>query len=210
MITQQMFDRHWPAGDAFVIAGMLAAQGEVVHRFDLVTSRRWAHFLGQMSVECLDGTHMHESLSYTHARALMRAWPKRFPTLDVAMPYLRNPKKLADYVYGDRLGNRPGTDDGWNFRGRGLIGLTGRDNYVAIGKATGLDLESNPDLANTPENALIVAAAIWQRLGANAAADTNSATAVTHRINGGNNGLSERFAATVVWAGELGCENPAD
>lgn len=88
-----------------------------------------------------------ENLNYTSADRIRAVWPSRFSSVSAAAPYVRNPKALANKVYGGRMGNRPGTDDGWNYCGRGQVHLTGRDNYIKAGKALGLDLVGSPDLA---------------------------------------------------------------
>lgn len=88
-----------------------------------------------------------ENLNYTSAARIRAVWPSRFSSVSAAAPYVRNPKALANKVYGGRMGNRPGTDDGWNYCGRGQVHLTGRDNYIKAGKALGLDLVGSPDLA---------------------------------------------------------------
>lgn len=88
-----------------------------------------------------------ESLNYTSASRIRAVWPSRFASVAAAQPYVRNPKALANKVYNGRMGNRSGTDDGWDYRGRGQVHLTGRDNYKKASAATGLDLVGSPDLA---------------------------------------------------------------
>lgn len=88
-----------------------------------------------------------ESLNYTSAARIRAVWPSRFASVAAAQPYVRNPKALANKVYNGRMGNRSGTDDGWDYRGRGQVHLTGRDNYKKASAATGLDLVGSPDLA---------------------------------------------------------------
>lgn len=88
-----------------------------------------------------------ESLNYTSAARIRAVWPSRFASVAAAQPYVRNPKSLANKVYNGRMGNRSGTDDGWDYRGRGQVHLTGRDNYKKASAATGLDLVGSPDLA---------------------------------------------------------------
>lgn len=96
-----------------------------------------------------------ESLNYTTAARIRKVWPSRFKTDAEAAPYVKNPVALANKVYGDRLGNRAGTNDGWNFRGRGQVHITGRENYTKLKAATGVDVLSNPDLALKPETSAI-------------------------------------------------------
>ena len=91
-----------------------------------------------------------EVLNYPTAQRIMRVWPRQFPTLEEAAPYVDQPEKLANKVYGGRMGNRE-PDDGWRYRGRGLVQLTGRDEYRRYGRLIGVDLEAVPDLIMDPE-----------------------------------------------------------
>lgn len=114
-----------------------------------ITDARWvANILAQVHHET-GGTMMPESenLTYTTAARLCQVWPKRFPTIASATPYVRNPEALAINVYGDRLGNRTGTRDGWLYRGQGQIQPTGRDHFVRFGNLLGVDLVGSPELA---------------------------------------------------------------
>lgn len=88
-----------------------------------------------------------ENLNYTSSKRIREVWPSRFPTVASAKPFVQNPKGLANKVYNGRMGNRTGSDDGWNYRGRGMPHLTGRDNYAKATKVTGIDLINNPDRA---------------------------------------------------------------
>lgn len=152
---------------------------------------RLAYFLAQLGHESNGLTHKEENLNYSAAR-LTEIWPSRFPTLEVAQKYERNPEKLANFVYGGRLGNvNPG--DGYKFRGRGYIQLTGRETYREVGKMAGLDLENNPDLAAKPEYAVRIACAYWSWKKLNPTCDVGDFTALTKKINGGTNGLSDRM-----------------
>lgn len=161
-----------------------AALRATLARYGINTPRRIMHFLAQMMAESsLDPT-VTENLSYT-AERLMQVWPRRFPTLASAQPYARNPERLANNVYANRMGNgTPASGDGWRFRGRGLIQLTGRANYRTFGNLIGVDLEGNPDLASTPEHSFMVAGAYWQRGNLNSFADADDVTALTREING--------------------------
>lgn len=88
-----------------------------------------------------------EDLFYTTAARIRAVWPSRFTSADAAKPYVRNPKMLANKVYNGRMGNRTGSNDGWMYRGRGQVHITGRDNYAKASRVVGADLVSNPDLA---------------------------------------------------------------
>jgi putative chitinase len=153
---------------------------------------RLAHFMAQVLHETGTLTIQSESLYYKPER-LMAVWPKRFPTLAAAEPYARNPEKLANLVYGGRMGNiDPG--DGYKFIGRGLLQLTGRASYKKYGDLLGIDLTEDPALVLEPQWTLKVACEVWTGLGCNAKADADDVTAVSKAINGGLVGLSDRQA----------------
>ena len=161
--------------------------------------RRLSHFMAQLHHESGGFALKSENLSYSAAR-LVQVWPNRFPSIAAANPFARNPEKLGNAVYGGRLGNNsPG--DGFRYRGRGMIQLTGKDNYDSFGQSLGVDLVANPDLAAEPEVALRVAALYWaerKRKGErtmNALADDDKLRAITYRINGGFTGFEHREAA---------------
>jgi putative chitinase len=158
--------------------------------WEITTPRRIAHFLGQLAHESRGFTRLEEGLSYS-AKRLMEVWPSRFPNLPVARQYANNPEALAEKVYGGRMGNaEPG--DGYRYRGRGLIQLTGRDNYAAFGELLGLDLIGSPGLASEPANAARIAGAFWGRRRLNTLADIDDVTGITVAINGAANGAVDR------------------
>ena len=129
-------------------------------------------------------------------------WPKRFPTIEKAVEYERNPEKIANFVYAKRLGNGDAaTGDGWRFRGRGVLQITGRENYRSTGSNIDLDLEAAPELLEQPLAAALSAAHFWKSRGLNALADDRNDdnddedfVAITVLINGGKTGLAERRA----------------
>lgn len=144
-------------------------------------------WLGQILHESAMLERVEERLSYS-AQRLMAVWPKRFPTLTEAQKFAGQPEALANYVYGGRLGNtQPG--DGWKYRGRGLIQVTGRANYAAVGRVMGLPLEDNPDLLLVPENALRSAIVWWERNVPDAF--VNDPVKVRKAVNGGTVGLDD-------------------
>lgn len=157
----------------------------------LENEKRLSHFLAQVLHESSGLVHVQENLSYS-AQRLMVVWPHRFPNLDLAKQYEHQPMKLANFVYGGRLGNTE-PYDGHRYIGRGLIQLTGRTNYARIGAMLGVDLVSDPTLAATPRYVLVIAAAIWRSSGCNEAADANDIRRVTKCINGGYIGLLSRI-----------------
>jgi putative chitinase len=202
MITADMLDRRWPRAPHSLVDAIVAFAPTVLAKFEITTPLRLAHFLAQASVECAGGTALEENLNYS-AERLHAVWPARFPSLGSAQPYAHNPRLLADKVYDGRMGNRAGTDDGWNYRGRGLIDITGATMYERVGKAAGLDLKANPGLASAPDSALAAAAALWMESNANRFADHDEIRAETKIINGGLIGLADREAWLKAWKREL-------
>ena len=165
---------------------------ETFSRFDISNPVRQASFIGQASHESGNFKTLEENLFY-RAETLMRVWPKRFPSLEFARQYEKNPKKIANSVYSSRMGNRDeASGDGYRFRGRGLFQLTGHSNYFHAGKALGEDFVMNPDLVATPKYATLTAAFFWQTHKLNQYADSRDFLTMTKRINGGTIGLADR------------------
>ena len=144
-------------------------------------------FLGNILHESNMLTRLEENLYYTRPERLMQVWPKRFPTLALAKQYVRSPQKLADYVYGNRLGNING--DGWTYRGSGLIMVTGRYNFQLVEDATGLPVVSQPDMLRRPDTALEVAVAWWEARVPDSA--MGNRPRVRRAVNGGDIGLRD-------------------
>ena len=163
-------------------------------KYDINTPERQAAFIGQCAHESGNFKTLEENLNYK-PEALMRVWPSRFPDLATAMKYAHNPEAIANKVYGGRMGNGPEeTGDGWKYHGRGLIQLTGKENYANCESSIGVDLLSNPNLLNTPEYAALSAGWFWNKKGLNALADAGDFETMTKRINGGTLGLEDRKA----------------
>ena len=144
-------------------------------------------FLGNILHESNMLERLEENLYYTRPERLMQVWPKRFPTLALAKQYVRSPQKLADYVYGNRLGNING--DGWTYRGSGLIMVTGRHNFQLVEDATGLPVVSQPDMLRSPDTALEVAVAWWEARVPDSA--MGNRVRVRRVVNGGEIGLRD-------------------
>lgn len=167
---------------------------EVFHRYEINTPARQAAFLGQCAHESANFTRLEENLNYS-AEGLMRTWPSRFPTLESAKPYHRNPEKIANRVYGGRMGNgTEETGDGWLYHGRGVIQLTGKDNYTLASDALREDFVKFPERVLLPRWAVMTAGWYWNKRQLNKEADAGDYTAMTKKINGGLIGLSDRVA----------------
>lgn len=199
LLTAHMLDQQWGNASPDLIDGILKHQADVFARYEIATALRLAHFMAQCSVECMDGTVMEENLHYRTAKRLKQVWPKRFPTEALAKPFLHNPQGLANLVYNGRMGNRLNTNDGHDFRGRGLLQLTGRDAYKHLSTVMKLDLLATPDYVSHPEHCLEAAGAIWQWKLCNGPADQDDVAGVTRRINGGQTGLADRTSALREW-----------
>ena len=161
-------------------------------KYGINTTQRQAAFIGQCQHESNNFRTLEENLHYS-AAGLMRVWPSRFPSTDVADQYANNPEKIANKVYAGRMGNVEDSD-GFAFRGRGLIQLTGREAYANCGSGLGVDLINNPDMLFDPEYACLSAGWFWNKKGLNDLADTQDYETMTKRINGGIIGLDDRKA----------------
>jgi putative chitinase len=171
----------------------LDALNETFTRFDISTPIRQASFIGQCGHECGSFKVLEENLNY-RAETLMKLWSKRFPTLEIANQYAKNPKKIANMVYANRMGNRDeASGDGYRFRGRGCIQLTGHANYFHAGKACDEDFVMNPDLVATPKYAAMTAGWFWSTHKLNQYADGSDFLMMTKKINGGTIGLQDRI-----------------
>ena len=163
-------------------------------KYDISTPKRQAAFIGQCAHESANFKTLEENLNYK-PEALMRVWPSRFPDLQTAMKYAHDPIKIANKVYGGRMGNGPEeSGDGAKYHGRGLIQLTGKESYDNCGKAIGVDLINQPGLLAQPDLAAMSAGWFWNKKGLNALADAGDYETMTKRINGGLLGLDDRKA----------------
>jgi putative chitinase len=173
---------------------VIDALDAAMRRFEINTPSRMAAFAAQLAHESGQLQRWTENLNYRWER-LRQVFPKYFTSDAQAQAFDRKPERIANRVYASRLGNGPeASGDGWRYRGRGPIQLTGRDNYRACGSAIGVDLVEDPDLLATPGPGCLAAAWFWARNGLNALADAGDFVTITRRINGGLNGLAERRA----------------
>jgi len=175
---------------------VIAQIPSVMSTFKIDTALRLSHFLAQCGHESAGFKAIQENLNYG-AKGLLGIFKKYFPTEAKALQYERKPEKIANLVYGGRMGNGDeASGDGYKFRGRGYIQLTGKSNYTAFGKAINEDIAANPDLVAT-KYPLLSAAWFWSSNSLNALADKGaddaSVTAITKRVNGGTIGLPDRI-----------------
>jgi len=176
-----------------IFEAWLEPLNDAFERFEINTPMRQACFIGQCAHESEHFKFLEENLNYK-AESLVRTWPHRF-TPELAAECAHNPEKIANIAYADRMGNGPpSSGDGFAYRGRGLIQLTGKNNYTACGNALGLDLVSNPDFLATPQGAALSAGWFWYTQGLNELADANEMEIMTKRINGGTIGMENRLA----------------
>ncbi|WP_338523379.1 glycoside hydrolase family 19 protein [Pseudomonas batumici] len=191
-ITQQQLLQILP--NAGQVAGVFVpALNTAMNSYQIVTTQRVAAFLAQVGHESGQLTQLVENLNYG-ASGLVATWPSRF-SATLAAQVARQPEQIANIAYANRMGNGDASSgDGWAFRGRGLIQITGRTNYQACGDALGVDLIGNPDLLAQPQYAALSAAWYWATNGLNTLADAGSFDAITQRINGAQNGAADRQA----------------
>lgn len=169
------------------------ALNETFQRFGINLPEQQAGFIGQCSHECGNFKLLEENLNY-RAATLMKLWPKRFPTQEIANEYEKKPQKIANKVYASRMGNRDeASGDGYRFRGRGCIQLTGSDGYFHAGKALSVDFWANPELVATPKYAALTAGWFWSTHNCNNLAQNRDWLALTKKINGGTIGLDDRI-----------------
>jgi putative chitinase len=173
-------------------AAWVAALGGPLLKAGITTPRCVAAFLGQCAVESAGFRSMEEDLSYSAAR-LCEVWPSRFPNIEGAEACALRPEVLANRVYANRLGNGDeASGDGWRFRGRGLIQITGRGNYQRFAQAMTMTLDQAVEHAATQVGAGDSAAWFWSANELNALANTWSVDLITRKINGGMAGAAER------------------
>jgi putative chitinase len=175
---------------------VIAMIPDTAAKFQINTPLRLAHFLAQCGHESGGFRVTQENLNYS-AKGLAGIFRKYFPTEAAAAPYARQPQKIANKVYANRMANgSEASGDGYKFRGRGYIQLTGRDNYTQFGKAIGEDIASNPDVVAS-KYSLLSAAWFWSKNGLNKLADVgatdSTVTSITKRVNGGTIGLPDRI-----------------
>lgn len=160
-----------------------AAICQLCPEYEIDTSKRLAAFIAQCCHESGGFKFLKENLNY-RSESLMKTWPSRFPTVEVAQQYARNPQKIANYVYANRMGNGPeSSGDGWAFVGRGLIQLTGRENYSWFAESISTPLDEIPSYLETFEGSVQSACWFWDTNSLNSWIDKNDFDGVSDVIN---------------------------
>src|SRR5215831_3318511 len=205
-LSLTVMNRLWPHGDDHVPhlkEAIVDTSTEIFKKFGVTSDLVVAHYMAQFSEECGAGIEMVENMNYS-AAGLMRTWPARFGR-DRANKFAHNQQMIAETVYGGRMGNAPPpSHDGWDFRGRGLSQLTGRENYKDVGTHLGLDLIADPDIVNDPNHALEIAChdmftCKYESLNCLEWAEKDNVIGVTRALNGGVIGLSDRRSWLAKW-----------
>lgn len=192
-VTLELLREICPKTRSSVLAKYVAPLNKIGDHFDLFENpKRMAAFLAQIAHESGGFNFVKEGLNYS-AAGLVKTWPKRFPTLAAAQPYARNAEKIANRVYANRMGNgSESSGDGFRFRGRGLIQLTGRTNYTRFATSIKKSLADAIAYLETPEGAVASAGWYWDVNKLNIYADKGDFVGLTRRINGGTIGLEDR------------------
>jgi putative chitinase len=193
LVSKQQLTKFFYRTPNKVIEDYLEPLNKTLEKFNINTPKRIAMFMAQVGHESAGLTQTQENLNY-RADRLTVVFPRHFRDVDPAS-YARNPEKIANRVYANRMGNGPETSgDGYRYRGRGLIQLTGRDNYSRFALGMGMTIEEAVAYLGTPEGAAMSAGWFWQTNGLNEIADRGDIVGSTKRINGGTIGLADREA----------------
>jgi putative chitinase len=166
---------------------------EILPDYDINTKSRVAAFIAQCAHESGGFKAIKENLNYK-AASLCKVWPRYFPNMDVANAYAQQPERIANRAYANRMGNGPEeSGDGWKFCGRGLIQLTGKDNYSRYAQSLEISLDEASEHLTTFEGCVQSAAWFWEANNLNQWADSGDMLTLTKRINGGTLGLEDRI-----------------
>jgi putative chitinase len=168
------------------------ALNKILPDYDITTPQRVAAFVAQAAHESGGFTALHENLNY-RPETLRKVFPRYFPDDATAQQYAHNPEMIANKVYANRMGNGPeSSGDGFRYCGRGLIQLTGHDNYQNFADSVGTDVTQVPEYLQTFEGAVQSACWFWENNNLNQYADSGDILTMTKRINGGTIGLEDR------------------
>jgi putative chitinase len=205
--------RLWPHGDNTVKSlreGIIKAAPTVFPKWGCASPLVICHAMAQFTIETGGGVEMQEDMNYSGPR-LLEVFPTHF-THEQAIGYAHQPRMIADQAYDGRMGNRLGTDDGWNNRGQGISQLTGRKSYLELAKKTGLDVVNHPEILIDPDTALECGIADFVMCGCLPYAERDSVLGVSGMLNLGHfttntrliNGYAMREHATSLWKHAMG------
>lgn len=186
--TPELIRKIAPRASKQLVVELPALFNEFMPRHKINTRKRICLFLANTLTETGGFRKLEENLNYS-AKRLRQVWPSRFPTNTIANRYARNPEALANFVYGNRGGNRGHPGFGWKHRGSGLMMTTFLNNYIAVQKATGLPVVAKPEMLREARTAVQSACIYWEQNGCNELADGTQITKCRRVINGGTHGL---------------------
>lgn len=193
LVTREQLAKFFDHTPAATIDAFLEPLNKTLEHFEINTTQRIAMFMAQIGHESGGFKFLEENLNY-RADRLVAVFPRYFKDVDPNQ-YGRNPEKIANRVYANRMGNGPeSSGDGYRYRGRGLIQLTGHDNYARFAHDMGMSVEEAVEYLTTPEGAAMSAGWFWHKNNLNATADRGDILNNTKRINGGTIGLADRQA----------------
>lgn len=192
-ITLELLQKIAPQTKAEKLDGFTEGLQDACDRFEITSVSRLSCFLAQVAHESGGFNAVKENLNYS-AQGLVNTFKKYFPTIEDAQPYERNPEAIANRVYASRMGNGDeASGDGFKYRGRGLIQLTGHDNYTLFATDMGMTIDEAIEYLETYEGAAMSAAWFWWKNNLNVLADQEDMKTLTKRINGGTIGLEDRI-----------------
>lgn len=198
MITLEQLQKIFPQTKNPVLEAYVGSLNTYMQEGEINTKLRAAAFIAQVGHESAGLAVIQENLNYG-IDGLLATFKKYFLTRDQAAQYARQPEKIANYVYANRMGNGPeSSGDGWKFRGRGLIQLTGKENYLKFADYCGLSLDETVSFLQTPAGACKSAVWFWTTRKLNRYADENDMLQITKIINGWTNGLDHRMALYAI------------
>lgn len=192
MITVEQLQKICTSTPKTTLQKFVKPLNTTLKKYNIDTTNRKAAFIAQVAHESGGFVFTIENLNYS-AEALLRVFPRHFQNASVARAYARNPEKIANRAYANRMGNGPeSSGDGFKFCGRGLIQLTGKSNYEAFAKDFKMTLDEAIKYLETPDGATMSAGWFWDNRDLNRFADTDEIVLISKKVNGGVNGLQER------------------
>lgn len=194
MVTKEQLIKIFPHITKTDLDEICEPLNEAMKEFNIDTPQRQAMFLAQCAHESAHFKAVSENLYY-RAETLLKVFPKYYKSLNEAVAHAKKPELIANKVYSNRMGNGDAASgDGYRYRGRGIIQLTGKSNYMECSKGLNVDLLKTPEYLETAVGACRSAAWFWDHNGLNSYADKGDIVGCTKRINGGTNGLTDRTA----------------